>query len=46
MDLGEVAFATGYADQAHFNHDFRDLTGMTPSAYLARRSVYLNHVDG
>lgn len=31
--LAEVAASNGYADQAHLVHDFRELTGMTPSAY-------------
>jgi len=33
--VGEVAAELGYADQAHFTHDFRTVTGMTPGAYLA-----------
>jgi len=33
--LAEVAADLGYADQAHFTHDFRTVTGMTPGHYLA-----------
>ena len=39
--LAEVALAAGYYDQAHFNRDFRDMTGITPGSYasLPGRSV-------
>lgn len=33
--LGRVAFDAGYADQAHFAHDCRDLAGVAPSLLLA-----------
>ena len=32
--LAQVAADLGYADQAHFTHDFRAVTGMTPGDYL------------
>lgn len=35
--LSELALATGYYDQPHFNAEFRELSGMTPTQYLARR---------
>jgi len=43
-DLADVALSCGYFDQAHFNHDFRSFSGMSPSTYLRRRSPYINHV--
>ena len=33
--LAELAADLGYSDQAHFTHDFRTVTSMTPGEYLA-----------
>lgn len=33
--LADMAARLGYADQAHFTHDFRTVTGMTPGEYHA-----------
>ena len=34
VSLADTAADLGYTDQAHFTHDFRTVTGMTPGAYL------------
>lgn len=35
--LTTQAYKSGYFDQAHLNHDFKKLTGMTPSAFASER---------
>jgi AraC-like DNA-binding protein len=34
--LADVAYAAGFADQAHLNRDFRAFTGLAPTAYVRR----------
>jgi len=43
-DWCDIAARHGYADQAHFIHDFRDLTGLPPAAYHPRSTAEHNHV--
>jgi AraC-like DNA-binding protein len=44
VDWCEMAAVHGYADQAHLVHDFRELTGITPTAYRPRSPDEHNHV--
>jgi AraC-like DNA-binding protein len=44
VDWAEVALAGGYCDQAHLANEFRDLSGITPGAYLASDRPFVNHV--
>ncbi|WP_433010221.1 helix-turn-helix domain-containing protein [Kribbella sp. CA-294648] len=37
VDWAEVAHRAGFHDQSHFNHDLRQFTGLTPTAYLELR---------
>jgi AraC-like DNA-binding protein len=39
VDWLDVALSCGYFDQAHFNHDFRAFSGITPSTYLRYRAA-------
>jgi AraC-like DNA-binding protein len=42
----ELAGRAGYYDQAHFGHDFRAFTGLTPTRYLDVRRRFLREHPG
>lgn len=39
LKLAELAFESGYYDQAHFNNEFKRLTGVTPTAYIRKENL-------
>jgi len=44
VDWADVSIASGYFDQAHFIHDFRAISGLSPGEYAELRTEHLNHV--
>ena len=46
VDWAELAARAGYYDQAHFGHDFRAFTGLTPTRYLDLRRRFLREHPG
>jgi len=47
VDWAQLALAAGYCDQAHLAHEFRDFSGLSPSAYLVgcHRSASHSSID-
>ena len=45
VDWAEIAYLHGYADQSHFNREFREFAGLTPSQYLARPGQGAGHAE-
>ena len=40
----DLALESGFYDQAHFIHDFKQFSGFTPNEYLKRKTSTLNYV--
>ncbi|HWS50587.1 MAG TPA: helix-turn-helix domain-containing protein [Microbacterium sp.] len=46
VDWADVAVRAGYFDQAHFGHEFRAFTGLTPTRYVEIRRRFLRENPG
>src|SRR5690349_822558 len=46
VDWAELAGGAGYFDQAHFGHEFREFTGLTPTRYVEVRRRFLREHPG
>ncbi|MFK0246868.1 helix-turn-helix domain-containing protein [Amycolatopsis azurea] len=46
IDWGDLAGRAGYFDQAHFGHEFREFTGLTPTRYVEVRQRFLREHPG
>ena len=40
----QIALESGFYDQAHFIHDFKNFSGFTPGEYITRKTDMLNYV--
>ncbi|WP_420813957.1 helix-turn-helix domain-containing protein [Phytoactinopolyspora endophytica] len=46
IDWADLASSAGYFDQAHFGHEFRAFTGLTPTRYVEVRRQFLREHPG
>jgi AraC-like DNA-binding protein len=46
VDWGDLAGGAGYFDQAHFGHEFRAFTGLTPTRYVEVRRRFRREHPG
>ena len=46
IDWCDLAAGAGYFDQAHFGHEFRAFTGLTPTRYVEVRRRFLREHPG
>ncbi|MCS7482821.1 AraC family transcriptional regulator [Umezawaea endophytica] len=46
IDWSDLAGNAGYFDQAHFSHEFRAFTGLTPTRYVEVRQRFLREHPG
>lgn len=46
IDWADLAVGAGYFDQAHFGHEFRAFTGLTPTRYVEVRRRFLAEHPG
>jgi AraC-like DNA-binding protein len=46
VDWSDLAHGAGYFDQAHFGHEFREFTGLTPTRYVEVRQRFLREHPG
>lgn len=46
IDWGDLAAGAGDFDQAHFGHEFRAFTGLTPTRYVEVRRRFLREHPG